>query len=381
MSNKNDKVYLFAGGGSGGHLFPGNAVARALIAKEPNAVVKFLATDRAIDKDIMQANGYKFISQPVVPMQRSPFTWFDFYNRYRKSVAMCKALIEGENVVAILGLGGYASVPAMKAAHDLDVPVAMLNPDSIPGKANKYSMKYADKICVQWASAMDHFGKDKDKCIVTGCPIRETIMHGNKQEALKTLGIDRDKKTLVITGGSLGGHNVNCAVIHCIIDQHGIDAFDQWQVVHVTGKHDYQWVKQQYGIVSFKSKVIPFHNNMEDVLAVADLVISRAGASILAEISALGIPSILIPYPYHKDQHQLINANILGTVGGAKVVPDCCDVEKTATHLGQELKILMADDTLRNEMSRNCLDLAKTNGATLVAEALIALANEGWTEI
>jgi UDP-N-acetylglucosamine--N-acetylmuramyl-(pentapeptide) pyrophosphoryl-undecaprenol N-acetylglucosamine transferase len=101
----------------------------------------------------------------------------------------------------------------------------------------------------------------------------------------------------------------------------------------------------------------------------------------LAEISALGIPSILIPYPYHKDEHQLINANILGTVGGAKVVPDCCDVEKTATHLGQELKILMADDTLRNEMSRNCLDLAKTNGATLVAEALIALANEGWTEI
>lgn len=381
MSSQNKKVYLFAGGGSGGHLFPGIAVAKALIAKQPDAVVKFLATERAIDKDIMQANGYKFIKQPVVPMQKSPFTWIEFYMHYRKSIAMCKSRIKGENVVAVLGLGGHASVPAMKAAHDLEVPVAMLNPDSIPGKANKYGMKFADKICVQWASAIEYFGKDKDKCIVTGCPIRESIMNGSKKNAVESLGIDPDKKTLVITGGSLGGHNVNCAVIHCIIDQHGIDAFDKWQVVHVTGKHDYQWVKQQYGIVSFKTKVIPFHNNMEDVLAVADLVISRSGASILAEISALGIPSILIPYPYHKDQHQLVNAKMLGAVGGAKVVEDCCNVEKTATLLGKELKKLMANDPLRSEMSRNCLDLAKTNGATLVAEALINLADEGWTNI
>ena len=367
------KTFLFAGGGSGGHLYPGIAVARALKAQMPEAKIKFMATTRPIDKEILSASKDEFIVQPVSPMRKEPWTWLDFFLRFQKSVKICKAQIKENNVVGVLGLGGYASVPAMKAAKQLGVPVVMINPDALPGKANKFAMKYADKICVQWQGAVDYFGKMKDKCIVTGCPVREGIGKGNREVALEALGLDVSKKTLVITGGSLGGHNVNCAVLHCIIDQHGIDSFDQWQVVHITGQLDFPWVKQQYDMVDFKAKVIPFWHNMSEILSVADLMISRAGASILAEISAQGIATLLVPYPYHKDQHQLLNAEMLTQVGGAKVVIDTKDVATTATGLGTELKILMADDALCEKMAKQCLSVGKRDGAAAVAKALVAL--------
>lgn len=374
------RLYILAGGGSGGHLYPGIAVAEALLEAELAAEVLFLCTERQIDQDILEGSGWRYEKQPIVPLPRRLGQVWDFWRRWRASVKRCERLISEKEPAAVLGLGGYASGPAMKVAARMKVPVGMINSDALPGKANKYCRKFADKIFVQWQKSVSYFGKDARKCVVTGCPIREEF------EKLKAKSEYNKEKMLLIMGGSQGGRNVNRAVVKCLTEE--IPRFAPndplltrgagqlcglrgWQITHITGKDDREWVEQQYKGAKGPVKVIDFTKELPQLLTGAGLVIGRAGASSLAELTAAGVASILLPYPYHKDRHQLRNAEILEKSGAAKIVIDYCDEEKTSRELQNVLNELLTDEDCLESMSRAAQEIGEPEAARRVAEELI----------
>lgn len=375
------RFYILAGGGSGGHLYPGIAVAEALrelrSGAEPEVDVLFLCTERQIDQDILENSGWRYEKQPIVPLPRSVGRVWDFLRRWRASVKLCERLIREKRPMAVLGLGGYASGPAMKVAARMKVPVGMINSDAVPGVANKYCRKFADRIFVQWRESVSLFGKDARKCIVTGCPIRKVF------EGQAAKNEDNREKVLLIMGGSQGGRNVNRAVVKCLTEVEepgekncvGQSLIPQgWQITHITGKDDRQQVERQYKGANVAANVIDFTEKLPQLLMGADLVIGRAGASSLAELTATGVASILLPYPYHRDRHQLRNAEILEKSGAAKIVTDHCDEEKTSRELKNVLNELLTDEDCLESMSKAAQKIGKPDAAARVAEELITLA-------
>ena len=284
---------------------------------------------------------------------------------------MCRRLMSKRKKIVVLGLGGFASGPAMMVAAKSQFPVGMLNPDAVPGRANRFGRKYADKIFLQWQESVKYFKADSKKCVVSGCPIRESFVgvRPGKVYAKQQLGLDGDKRVLVVMGGSQGGHNVNEAVIRCLTCGRENSVVkrmpSQWQVLHITGQEDWVRVKQEYGNAGINAKVLHFTKQMDMVLASADLVIGRAGASSLAELTAVGLATILLPYPYHKDNHQLRNAQVLEKAGAARIVIDDCNTESTAERLEKVLEECIKEDTTQ-QMGLSAKTIAKPDAAAAV---------------
>ena len=368
------KSFIFAGGGSGGHLFPGLAVASALQKIDPNSHILFLATERPIDSQILEPTGFKYIPQPIkpIPSLKKPTEIWNFLRSWHQTVRLCRHLMLENPPHAVLGLGGFASGPALMVASKQLIPTALLNPDAVPGRANRFGRRFSQKIFLQWESSRPHFGPDAHKCTVTGCPIRDIFaqINNDKPLARKELGLNPQKRTLVIMGGSQGGRNVNQATVECLTN--GKLALNHWQILHLTGNKDKTYAIEKYRAASITAQVWEFTEKMDKVLQAADLIIARAGASSLAEITIAGVPSILIPYPYHKDQHQRRNAEVLAQVDAAQIVTDECDRIKTAQNL---VKILpeCLDQKVLLAMSKAAKSLGKDQAAAVIAQELINL--------
>jgi UDP-N-acetylglucosamine--N-acetylmuramyl-(pentapeptide) pyrophosphoryl-undecaprenol N-acetylglucosamine transferase len=358
-------------------LYPAIAVVEALKELEPASEVLFLCTQREIDKEILCKAGLSFETQPVRPLLvRQPMSWFGFWRDWQGSLRICGDIMRKRRPAAVLGLGGFGSGPGLKAAARLGIATAMLNPDAVPGRANRFCRKFAGRIFVQWQESCDRFNKD-DNCIVTGCPIRLSVAmpRFNEKQARRRMGLTSDKKVLVVMGGSQGGRNVNRAAVECLTVNKEEFLGDEWQVVHITGKGDFQWVEQQYKNAHIEAKVREFTDDMDMLLAVTDLAIARAGASTLAELTATAVASILLPYPYHRDQHQRHNAEVLAKAGASKIVTDYCDAKRSAEELGQAMRQCMADGQIA-KMSLAAGAIGCPNAARRVAEELIAMNNE-----
>ena len=362
-------------------MYPGLAVAEALREINPEAGILFLCTEREIDERILAESGFSFIPQPIVPLPRKVGQVWNFYACWRDSIGLCKGVLQREQPRAVLGLGGFASGPALKVAWKMKIPTAMLNPDAVPGIANRYARRHAQKIFLQWETSRQYFDKDESKCVVTGCPIRRAIVQGRGagnegRQAKITLGLAAEKRLLVVMGGSQGGQNVNRAVVACLKGMGNPvgqgPTLQEWQILHLTGKADKKMVEKEYSLVQIEAAVWAYTEQMDKVLAAAELVIGRAGASTLAELTAAGVASILLPYPYHKDQHQLRNAEVLAEAGAAKIVTDTCDEEKTAQALAAVLGDSMIEGEIR-KMADAARRLAKPEAAKRVAEELIRL--------
>ncbi len=364
-------------------MYPGLSVAESLQELEPEARILFLCTEREIDERILRDSGWRYKKQPVqpIPPLRVGAIW-RFLRDWRASVKMCERILEDKQVAAVLGLGGFASGPAMKAAARYGVPTGMLNPDAVPGRANRFGMKYADRIFLQWQASRQFFGKYGPKCVVSGCPIRKEFSgpHGKREEILGQWGLEPYKKTLLVVGGSQGGRNVNQAVVELAeraVQDGSVQAIlTEWQVIHLTGQQDESWVRQRYEQANQKVKVLAFTDRMAEILPCVDLVIGRAGASTLAELTAVGTASILLPYPYHKDQHQLRNAEVLAEAGAAEIVVDDCDAASTARRLGVKLMECLTKEQKLRGMTEAARSLAQGDAAGNVARELKEIGKE-----
>ncbi len=436
------RTFLFAGGGTGGHLFPGIAVAHALREIEPDAEILFLTTSRPLDAELLDPTPFERIPQTVrpLPSPAKPWRWPGFLLHWRKSVAQAAAIIRERRPAGVLGLGGYAAGPAVVAGRRLGVRTAILNPDAIPGHANRRLARYADVVVLQWDVSRRHFPPDV-RCETLGCPIRETFAavlpsghggplhstlpsghggplhstlpsgHGGPlhskgkapsgaglraresesgsgagitasestsdvadvdpivRSARAHFGLRVDRPVLLVTGASQGARTVNQAmqaVWPALAREH-----PDWQLLHLTGSADEAPARSAYESAGAAATVLAFTHDMHLALAAADVVVSRAGASTLAELTALGKPSILLPYPYHRDRHQHANGQVLVDAGAAIMLEDLRDPAANRGPLSVALRRLLGDAVARNEMRVKAAAIGKPGAARAVAQLLM----------
>jgi UDP-N-acetylglucosamine--N-acetylmuramyl-(pentapeptide) pyrophosphoryl-undecaprenol N-acetylglucosamine transferase len=365
--------YFFAGGGTGGHIYPAVAIAEQIRKAQTDAHITFFCSERAIDLRILAGTGFEYVRLGVKSFSDRPDKFIVFCTALIKSCKLAKQKIAPfTDRAVVIGTGGFASVPAVVAANKLKVPVAMLNVDSVPGRANRLLARFAKEIFIQFADTADYFAERKAKVSVVGCPLREGFGFGDRHKTIEELGLDESKKTFVVTGASSGAMNINNAVCLLLAD---LGRFaDSWQIVHLTGGNDLERVRGSYAGARIGHKVLDYYDDMAGLLAGADLIVGRTGAVSVAEYAAAGVAAICLPYPYHKDKHQYLNAAKLVEAGGAVIVDDLPgDNEQTSKNLLGELTILMGDDERRGEMGRRGRALAKLDAAEKIAQAIISL--------
>jgi UDP-N-acetylglucosamine--N-acetylmuramyl-(pentapeptide) pyrophosphoryl-undecaprenol N-acetylglucosamine transferase len=362
------KTIVLAGGGTGGHLYPGVAVAEALRQRMPDVRLLFLTTSREIDRVILAPTGFETIVQPIVPPARTVAGLLKFWRSWRETKDLLRAMFKRERVVAAIGLGGYGAGVAVRMASSRKIPSALLNPDVIPGKANQFLMPRVQAVCCQFEQTSEYVNAaDRKKLRITGCPIRAELRQlPSRESATARLSLEPMLRTLVITGASLGAQTVNEAAVKMLAGM----TLDGWQVLHMAGRDHAETVRAAYREAAISARVIDFTPAMGDVWAAADLAISRSGASSCAELTACGVPSVLMPYPFHRDMHQRLNAKVLTAAGAALKVDDEKDANRNATKLRPIVEPLLHDGDRRRVMSEAARRIGKSDAADRVADVI-----------
>ncbi len=368
MSNK---AFFFAGGGTGGHIYPAIAVAEKIIEFEPTAKIHFFCSSREIDSKILSKTGFESTKLPAEAFSLHPAKFLRFLKTFFQSAKIADRILDKTENPVVVGIGGFAAAPVCRAAHKRKIPVKLINVDIVPGRANKLIARWADEIFVQFEDSARYLKKQKYKINVTGCPLRAGFENSNPQKAVEHFGLDKNKKTLLITGASSGSQNINNTICSLL---EFLDRFaENWQIVHITGVNNLDRVKSKYSSAKIKHKIIDYYDDMADLLSAANLVIGRSGAVSIAEYAAASVPSICIPYPYHRDMHQYLNAGKLVEAGAAIIVDDLPDEKDRREWLAEELEELMNNDNKLAEMKNNCEIIANKNATITITEKLLKI--------
>lgn len=360
--------FIFGGGGTGGHLFPGIAVADAICTLEPAARITFMTTTRDLDRTLLDRAGYERIPQVVRPFSTRPWHWPAFLVAWRRSVNAATRCMR-ERPRAVLGLGGYAAGPPVIAAARLGIRTAILNPDAVPGRANRVLSRRSDAIFAQWETTRAHFVRGAS-CMVVGCPIRAAFAGPplERSAARAALGLDPARRLLLVTGASQGAQSINDALVD--IWPRFLAEYPGWQLLHLSGAAHETALRSAYARSGASATVLGFTHDMRSAISAADAIVSRAGASTLAELTAVGRASILLPYPYHRDQHQRANARVLAEAGAAILLEDRRSARENAAPLLAALRRL-ADDTTRLAVEQAAARLGRPHAALDVARWLL----------
>lgn len=360
---------FFAGGGTGGHIYPAIAIAEKISELAPKVRIHFFCSKRDIDARILDKTGFKYTPLTARGLSIRPRELFRFCKSFYTSYVVAARTIAENRDTVVVGVGGYVSGPVCLAAHRLKVPLRLVNVDIVPGRANKLVARWAREIFVQFEETAQCFSKTRAKITAVGCPLRSAFDNPRPSKAIEQLGLSSDKNTLLITGASSGSAGINAAV--CLLLDKLAEHAESWQVVHLTGHANLEEVNRAYTDAKIKNVVLDYYDDMGSLLAAADLVIGRSGAVSIAEYAAAAVPSICIPYPYHKDLHQYLNAGKLVEAGAGIIVDDLPDEKDRAEWLWEELEQLMTDNAKRREMKNACQTLNPQNAATRIAKALI----------
>ena len=365
-----EPLFVFAGGGTGGHLYPALGVVDAIKRLASDARFLFLGTDRPIDARIIGPTDCELVRQTLPPLRRAPWRWPAIYWKFRAAQSACRARFTDDRPVVVVGTGGLASVPAAREAARLAIPLVLFNPDAVPGKANRFLAGRADLVFAQFEETTAYLPHGC-RIEVVGCPVRPGFRQVGREAGCAAFGLDQQKRTLLVTGASQGSRSVNQAVI---ANLSFLAAQMGWQMLHLTGNPDHEEVRRAYADTTACGVVLPFTDKMPEALAAADLVVARAGASFLAEIMAVGRASVLMPYPHHRDMHQRVNACCLTRVGAAQLVDDRIDPAQNGPALRSALSPLMASDASRLAMADAARRVGRPNAADRIAAHLVSLA-------
>lgn len=344
-------------------------MADAVRALQGNFEVTVFGTTRPIDEKLVTPKGFELVRQQVRPMPSKLLQWPGFLRAWRRSLRYARHRFTARTPAAVLGLGGYAAGPPVVAAAKLGAPTAIFNPDAVPGRANLRLSTMTDRVFVQWEETKEHFPKARD-VRVTGCPIRPEFATATRAEGRRHLGIPEEGPLLLITGASQGARSINLAALE-LCDLWKLA--HEWKVVHVAGEADREMCEARYRAQSVPVKVIGYTDQMPLVMAASDLVVSRAGASTLAELTAMGLPSVLLPYPFDRKRHQLANARILAEAGAAEIVDDVNQPAANARRLRELLADLMRSEQRRKRMSQAASALGARHAAEEMAEQILEL--------
>jgi len=296
-------------GGTGGHLFPGLAVAGEL--KKRGCQIALLISPKDVDQQaVKSAQGFEVFTLPAVGLQNRNYYSFakSFWNSYRAS----RKIFNQHKPDAVLAMGGFTSAPPILAARKFGAKTFLHESNTIPGKANRFLARFVDEVFVGFPEAGSRL--KARKISVTGTPVRPQFQPRDAAECRTALGLDPNLPTILVMGGSQGASGLNEMILSAL----PLIAEKNWQFLHLTGVNDFEKVKQAYAARGLNAVVKPFLAEMDLALGAATISVSRSGASSLAEIVAVRLPSLLVPYPAAADNHQFINALAFGKTGAAK---------------------------------------------------------------
>ncbi|MEN8139923.1 MAG: undecaprenyldiphospho-muramoylpentapeptide beta-N-acetylglucosaminyltransferase [Thermodesulfobacteriota bacterium] len=355
---------IICGGGTGGHLFPGVAVAEEFQRCETNGELLYVHTGRPTDERVMA--GEDFASEPLACQGlkgMGPIAKMRSMLCLPASVVAAFGIIRRFKPDVILGVGGYVTGPMLLAARLRGVPVAIHEQNSVPGLANRLLAPLVQKVFISIPASADYFeGRD---ILLTGNPVR--------REVCALAGAEKEEKhlTLLVMGGSLGAHAIN-EMMAAGAGQLQQVAPKGLRIIHQTGQADVEMVKKAYAEAGLTAEVAAFFDDMPRQIAKADLVVARAGATTIAELSAMGRAMILIPYPHAADDHQLLNGSWLVEAGGASLLEE---KGLTAERLLAEVERLLGDEGARGAMARSARKLGRPLAARRIVEECLKLAS------
>ncbi|WP_379131550.1 undecaprenyldiphospho-muramoylpentapeptide beta-N-acetylglucosaminyltransferase [Paenibacillus sp. sgz500958] len=359
---------VLSGGGTGGHIYPAVAVARQLEAEDE-------------DTEILYIGGTRGLESKLVPQENLPFKAIDITGfrrklsldnvktvmRFLKGVKSSKAMLKEFKPDVVIGTGGYVCGPVVYAASKLGIPALIHEQNAIPGLTNKFLSRYADTVAVSFAGTESSFPSSKN-VIYTGNPRATTVTKADPRRGYASLGIAEGTTVVLVVGGSRGAKAINNAMIEMapfVGKGNGV------HYVYVTGEPYFEEtrkaLRQKLGGLPNELHILPYIHNMPEVLACTSLIVNRAGASFIAEITALGIPSVLIPSPNVTNNHQEANARQLEGDGAAVVI---LEKDLTGQALYEAIKSIIGNENKRREMSQNSLRLGKRDSAAVITKEL-----------
>ena len=360
---------ILSGGGTGGHIFPAVAIANQIKKQVPDADILFVGAQGRMEMEKVPAAGYKIIGLWISGLQRKlTLANLSFPFKVISSVLKARKILNDFKPHVVIGTGGYASGPMLRAASSKGIPTLIQEQNSYAGITNKILSKKVNKICVAYEGMEKFF--PAEKIILTGNPVRQDIQNieAKKEEALKFFNLYRAKKTILVIGGSLGARTINEAVGSNL----KLLADNNIQLVWQTGKTYITTAKQQAADYA-KNNIYAFDfiTRMDLAYAVADVVISRAGASSVSELAIVNKPCILVPSPNVAEDHQTKNAMALVNKGAAVFVKDT----EAKNKLVAETVDLMKNEARQNELKQNIAKLALPNAAEIITKEVLKLAN------
>lgn len=346
-----------AAGGTGGHIYPGLAIAQEFLRRTPDARIVFLGSREGMEKDIIPRAGftlqmirargllrkvsYRAVSAPFVSLAGFFQAWL-FLRNFRPRV--------------LIATGGYASLPAALAARTLAVPVYLLEQNTLPGFVTRLISRWASGVFLSFAETKKYLPG-----IVTGNPVRREIIEADRERSRRALGFLPDEKVVLILGGSQGARSINEVMIGALPLLAKAAAGYKLKILHIVGSRDWDsFASLNYGFY----RQVEYMYNIADAVAAADLAVSRAGATAISEFLVKGVPMVLVPFPYSAEGHQAENARVVAWSGAALIVND-------GDLTPQKLAEVMIDGDLElNVMKENCKKLARPKAAEEIVDAI-----------
>ncbi|AZS29019.1 undecaprenyldiphospho-muramoylpentapeptide beta-N-acetylglucosaminyltransferase [Butyricimonas faecalis] len=362
------KKVIISGGGTGGHIFPALSIANALKRLDKDIEILFVGAEGKMEMEKVPEAGYKIVGLPVRGLQRK-LTLSNLkvlWNLWR-SLKKAKRVVQEFKPDVVVGVGGYASGPIGKVAANAGIPLVLQEQNSYAGVTNKLLAKKAAKICVAY-EGMERFFP-KEKIIFTGNPVRKDLLNAanERAEGIAFYGLDANKKTVLITGGSLGAGSINKAMVRWL---EKIAGWKNVQVIWQCGSYYHKELEEQLkGRMPENVKFMPFLKRMDLAYACADLVVARAGAGTISELCLLGKAAVLVPSPNVAEDHQTKNAMALVNKQAAVMVKDAEVVER----LGEVMERLLQDDGERKSLSDHILTLAMKNSDEVIAREILKI--------
>lgn len=353
---------LIAGGGTGGHLFPGIALAEEVVTRHHKNEVVFVGTERGLEARVVPQSGF-----PLEFIRAQGLKGKGFWQFIKGLLALPFAFIESFRILqkhkpdVVVGVGGYASGPVVMAAWLMGIPTAVQEQNALPGFTNKTLGKFVKVVFTAFDEAKRFFPETKVHLV--GNPIRRKLMDNYLRSH-----VAHERFSVLVFGGSLGAKGINQRVVEAL--DHLGDLKDQISFVHQTGKNDLEMVRKGYADKGFQAEVREFIDDMSDAYARADLVICRAGATTLAELTVCKKASILIPFPYATDDHQAVNAKALVEVGAAIMFREA---ELTGLKLAEQIRLLKTEPTRLKQMEKKAGLLGRPEASKELADVCVEL--------
>ncbi|MHC9536764.1 undecaprenyldiphospho-muramoylpentapeptide beta-N-acetylglucosaminyltransferase [Dellaglioa sp. BT-FLS60] len=354
---------IVSGGGTGGHIYPALALIEALKLKDPTAEFLYIGTEKGLESRIVPDNGIPFKTIKIQGFKRSlSMENIKTIQLFLKSVKDAKKMIKDFEPDIVIGTGGYVCGAVVYAAARMHIPTVVHEQNSVAGVTNKFLSYFVDKVAISFESVADQF--PKKKVVFTGNPRAQQVVNEKKIEALSEYGLVDDVPTMLVFGGSRGAAKINQAMVDAIPELNK----KPYQVLFVTGNVHYDKIMTELNGVALNKNIIikPYLNNMPNLLSNISVILGRAGATSIAEITALGLPSILVPSPYVTNDHQTKNAMSLVNNHAAKLITEDT---LTGSKLIEVADELMLNDDVRMQMSAN----SRKMGVPDAADKLIAV--------